>query len=122
MGLTLSIKSEVVSPSINSLVLRQLIKKSLFVFTPPICADSSAFANLLAASVLFGAYEIIFASIGSKSVPTTVPVFTPVSHRASAELLSSKAIKVPISGRKSLFGSSAYSLASIDEPVHEISS
>ena len=94
-------------PLRNSGDFKQLIKKSLFVLTPPIWADSSALANLLAASILFGANEITFASIGSKSVPITAPFITPVSHLASAELLFSKAINVPISGRKSLLGSSA---------------
>ena len=120
-GFTRSMKSEVVSPLRKSSDFKQLIKKSLFVITPPMCADSRALANLLAASVLFDAYEIIFASIGSKSVPTIVPEVTPESHLASTESSFSKAINVPISGRKSLFGFSAYSRASIDDPFQVIS-
>ena len=115
-------KSEVVLPLRNSFDLREETRKSLLVVTPPMCKLSRAKANLLAASVLVLPFVITFANIGSKSVPTIEPCSIPVSHLASIFVSLSYAIKVPVAGKKSFAGSSAYSLASMDDPVQDISS
>ena len=76
-------KSEVVFPFKKSSDLNEATKKSLLVVTPPICKLSRAKASLFAASTLVLPLVMTFASIGSKSVPTTDPCSIPVSHLAS---------------------------------------
>ena len=55
-------------------------------------------------------------------MPTIEPCCTPLSHLTEIFLLGLNAISSPVAGKKSLEGSSAYSLASIADPFHSISS
>ena len=79
-GLLLLIKSDVVLPSIKSLLRKQFIRKSLLVLTPPMIVFSRAFARIAAASSRVSDQLITFESIGSKFVVILVLEFMPDSH------------------------------------------
>ena len=74
---------------------------------PPKWLFSKAKANLLAASILVSPKEIILANIGSKLDVMFEPLSIPTSHRTKGSSVGSKAIILPVTGKKSFPGSSA---------------
>ncbi len=112
-----SMKSVVVSPARNDGCRRVVTRKSLLVISPWIWVVSRIRASLAAASRLVGAWTITLAIIGSNSTAITLPDSTPESNRALPWVDGCQIITGPGEGKKSLFGSSAHSLASMACPL-----
>ncbi|KAH3677877.1 hypothetical protein OGATHE_000531 [Ogataea polymorpha] len=90
----------------------------MLVIHPYTTVSSRACLSFFSASALSVPWTMILASVGSYSAETTVPVLTHVSTLAQDGNLTS--VSWPGEGMKSLTGFSAYSLASIDAPLHLI--
>ena len=110
-------KSVVVSPARNSGVRRVATRKSRLVVRPWIAVLCSACASLPAASRRVGPWAMTLAIMGSNSMLISLPDSTPESNLAWPTAEGRQTRTRPGAGRKPLAGSSAYSRASMAQPL-----